>query len=208
MRKVRQMKPRKVFCIGFQKTGTTSLGMALDKLGYKVTGYDPFRHLAGKEDLTWGEIEALAMELAAQFDAAKDTPWPLLYRQLDEAFPGSRFIHVERDRKAWIQSAVNDFGDFPNEIHKAIYGSLSPKGNEEAWLERYDRHNAEVTAFFADRPDDFLSLDLSRSRANWEKLCSFLDEPTPDGDWPHANTRTAKKFKMKSQHILSKLGLR
>jgi len=182
--------------------------MALDKLGYDVTGYHPFRHLARKEGLTWDEIETLAMDLAGQFDAAKDTPWPLFYRQLDEAFPNSRFIHVERDREAWIQSAVNDFSAFPNEIHRLIYGSLSPKGNEDAWLAKYDRHNAEVKDYFAERPDDFLSLDLSRSRANWEKLCSFLGEPTPDGDWPHANTRTKKKFKMKSRRILSKLGLR
>ena len=28
----------KVFCIGFHKTGTTSLETALTKLGYKVTG--------------------------------------------------------------------------------------------------------------------------------------------------------------------------
>ena len=40
----------KVFCIGFHKTGTTSLELALIKLGYRVTGSfgtkDP--DLAGK----------------------------------------------------------------------------------------------------------------------------------------------------------------
>ncbi len=28
----------KIFCIGFQKTGTTSLGRALELLGYRVCG--------------------------------------------------------------------------------------------------------------------------------------------------------------------------
>lgn len=34
------MKDEKVFVIGFQKTGTTSLEIALEALGYKVYGGD------------------------------------------------------------------------------------------------------------------------------------------------------------------------
>ena len=32
------MKQQKVFCLGFHKTGTTSLGVALGILGYRVSG--------------------------------------------------------------------------------------------------------------------------------------------------------------------------
>ena len=36
----------KIFCIGFHKTGTKSLGLALGILGYKVTGPNvPFPHV-------------------------------------------------------------------------------------------------------------------------------------------------------------------
>ena len=84
------MKARKVFCLGFQKTGTSSLDIALTQLGYEVVVYDAFRDLAQKQGLTWAEIEERALELASKFDAAKDTPWPLLYKQLDTAYPGSR----------------------------------------------------------------------------------------------------------------------
>lgn len=200
------MKTRKVFCLGFQKTGTSSLGLALEKLGYRVTGYYPFRDLAQKDDLTWIELRQRALKIAQDFDAAQDTPWPLLYRDLDRAFPGSRFILVIRDREAWIQSAVKDFGHFPNAIHNLIYDCPCPVGHEDAWLARYDRHNSEVQDYFANRPDDFLSLHLNAGEVNWTSICRFLNEPDPGIAWPHANTRNAKSMKMKYYKVLGKLG--
>jgi len=202
------MKSRKVFCLGFQKTGTSSLGLALEKLGYKVAGYYQFRDLAHRDDVTWDEITGRALEAAKRYDAAQDTPWPLLFRELDAAFPGARFILITRDRDAWINSAVKDFAHYPNAIHDLIYGSPCPVGHEETWLARYDRHNAEVKAYFADRPDDFISLDMNQGDVNWDNLCRFLDEPDPGIGWPHANTRRVKQLKMKYYKLLGKLGLK
>ena len=200
------MKPRKVFCLGFQKTGTSSLGLALEKLGYRVQGYYPFHDLARKEGLTWNEIRDRALNLAKDADAAQDTPWPLLYRELDTAVPGSRFILIIRDRDAWIKSAVKDFGSHPNAIHNLIYGVPFPIGHEKVWLDRYDRHNAEVQTYFADRPDDFISLHLDAGQVNWETVCEFLNEPVPPIAWPHANTHQAKKLKMKYYRLRERLG--
>ena len=39
---------QKGFGIGFQKTGTTSLGTIFDKLGYRVASYRDFRDFATK----------------------------------------------------------------------------------------------------------------------------------------------------------------
>jgi sulfotransferase family protein len=202
------MKSRKVFCLGLQKTGTSSLGMALERLGYNVVGYNPFRHLAKKDDLTWQDIEKIALKVASNADAVQDTPWPTLFQQLDVAFPGSCFIHVIRNRDAWIKSAVNDFQSFPNEIHRLIYGSAYPEGNEVEWLARYDQHNKDVSDYFAERPEDFLQLNLDEFQVNWENVCPFLGETVPDMAWPHANQRRTKQFKMKYNRVLSRLGLK
>lgn len=185
---------RKVFGIGFQKTGTTSLGTVFDKLGYKVASYHQFRDLAGREDLSWEEIRTRALRIAAEVDAVKDTPWPLLYRELDEAFPGAKFIHVTRNPDSWIRSAVNDFGDYPNAIHKAIYGVAYPKGHEEIWLDRYNRHNEEVAAYFRDRPEDYLHLKLEDG-FSYEAVCDFLGEPRVGQGAPRTNTRLHKRMK-------------
>lgn len=190
------MKSPKVFCIGFQKTGTSSIGLALERLGYRVAGYAQFRDLAHQSGLDQETLAARGIEVAQNYDAAQDTPWPILYRDLDAAFPGSKFIHVVRDREAWIGSALKDFGDHSNEIHQVIYGCDRPMGNEETWLQRYDRHNAEVVAYFADRPQDFLSLKLEAGEIGWDRICGFLGAPDPGVPWPHANKRHVKRVKM------------
>ena len=189
------MAKRKVFGVGFQKTGTTTLGVIFDRLGYKTASYDAFRHLANREALTFDEVETLALEVARGVDAAKDSPWPILYQSLDRAFPGSKFIHVTRDPDAWIASAVRDFGDHPNALREVIYGTRYPRGNEAAWLARYTRHNDEVAAYFADRPQDYLHIRLEDG-VSYEKICPFLDEPLVGTGVPQANTRLKKKFKM------------
>lgn len=70
------MKP-KVFCTGFHKTGTTSIGAALEQLGYRVAG--PF----GVKD---PDIARTALKrvrrLSRKYDALQDNPWPLLAGRL------------------------------------------------------------------------------------------------------------------------------
>lgn len=184
----------KVFGVGFQKSGTTTLGSMLSTLGYKVAGYHSFRDFAYYSDLTWDILETRALEVMENYNAAKDTPWPLLYPLLDRHFPGSKFIHVIRDPEAWVASAVRDFADHPNAVHRLIYGSPYPEGHEQVWLERYTRHNAETAAYFKGRDNDYLQLHLEE--LNYVRLCSFLGKPLISSEPPQANTRLKKKLKM------------
>lgn len=202
---MRQFPQTKIFCIGFQKTGTTSLGMALGRMGYNVQGYYPFRDLAGVEGLAMETVWTRAVELLDRFDAFKDTPWPVLYQRLDAEIPDAKFIHVVRDRDRWIESVVNDFGAYPNEIHRLIYGSPFPVGYEDAWLARYDRHNAEVCAHFEGRPDRFVSLDMSQGELTYDSLSRFLCRPAPGTPWPHANSRSAKRRNMMIWRLQNRL---
>jgi hypothetical protein len=186
---------QKVFGIGFQKTGTTSLGTIFDRLDYRTAGYRDFRDFATCAQVDWAEVTARALDIARRVDAAKDTPWPLLYRELDAAFPGAKFIHVTRDPEAWIRSAVKDFANHPNALHQAIYGCPFPMGYESLWVDRYTRHNEEVAAFFADRPGDYLHLRLEDG-VSYEAVCDFLGETRVGKGVPVANTRARKKLKM------------
>lgn len=199
------MNRTKVFCIGFQKTGTTSLGLALEALGFKVCGYHGFRDMADDTDLTMDKLVTRARTLAEEHDAFKDTPWPVLYRQLDEWYPGSKFIHVVRDSDRWIRSACKDFGAHPNMIHRLIYGCDHPLGNEPVWLEKYETHNREVREYFSSRPEDCVSLSLDRGEVGWASVCEFLGLPVPEREWPHANTYVSKKRRMFVQRVMHKL---
>ncbi len=184
----------KVFCIGFHKTGTTTLEVALKKLGYRVTG-----SFGTKDPDIAAKVHEMAYAKAEEFDAFEDNPWPILYRELDERFPGSKFILTRRPAEAWIRSQVKDFASTETPMRRWIYGEDAgcPEGNEDVYLERYERHNREVLEYFRNRPEDLLVFDLPTD-AGWEKLCPFLGREIPDQPFPHANkaslSRTVKNW--------------
>jgi Sulfotransferase domain len=171
----------KVFCIGFHKTGTTSLGSALRKLGYSVTGPN-----GTKDPDISRNVYPMAFALVEQYDAFQDNPWPIIYQDLDHRYPDSKFILTLRPADAWIRSQVRHFGTRETPMRKWIYGAGCPQGNEALYVERFERHNREVLSYFASRPGDLLVMDLVRGDG-WDELCHFLEKPVPDIPFPHAN---------------------
>lgn len=170
----------KVFGIGFQKTATTTLCTAFRILGYKMEG-------GGKRfvpALRNGDLTPI-FEAADRNNAFEDNPWPLFYRELDDRYPGSKFILTIRDEQDWLQSVVNHLGFLPDPMQKLVYGVGFPVGFEDVFLERYRRHNREVLEYFKDRPDDLLVVDFCAG-AGWDELCGFLGHDIPERDFPHS----------------------
>lgn len=171
----------KVFCIGFQKTGTTSLGKALEILGYDVCGpigvTDPRIH-----DKAW----EWAVEHIPHFDAFQDNPWPLLYKELDRSYPNCKFILTTRNPYSWIRSMRKYFGDYQSPAEEWIYGdNCTPVRNPRRCLKRYKQHNKDVRAYFKNRPDDFLEIDFSKGHG-WKEVCEFLGRSVPDMAFPRS----------------------
>ena len=168
---------QKVFCVGFHKTGTTSLDQALTHLGYTTTGPNWIDNPHIEE-----EALALADGLIHQFDAFIDNPWPVLYKHLDQT-PASIFILTIRDPESWIKSVVNHFGSTNTQMRQWIYGFGYPVGNEDVYLKRFIQHNQEVLDHFGDR---ILVLDLFNGDG-WDKLCAHLGKEVPKIPFPHLN---------------------
>jgi hypothetical protein len=194
----------KVFCIGFHKTGTTSMGRALTELGYRVCGGFGYQDPAIAENMLH-----LAKARVKEYVAFQDQPWPILYKEMDTLYPNSKFILVVRNTESWIRSVVRDFGPYDTATRKLIYGVGHPKGNERLYIERYERHNKEVQEYFNSRPQDFVALHLNKGEVNWNNVCKFLGQPIPDRPWPHVNKARSKqtrklltKAKRKIRHIL------
>ncbi|MBV6653144.1 MAG: hypothetical protein KI786_05280, partial [Mameliella sp.] len=127
-------KPR-VFCIGWHKTGTTTMGLALLELGYTVLG----ARLDMAEPLLEGDLST-PLEEAGKYDALQDVPWSALYKELDQQYPGSKFILTVREEATWLNSASKHFKDSYVALHEWLYGTGALKGNESAYLERYQQH--------------------------------------------------------------------
>lgn len=175
---------RKIFCIGFHKTGTKSLALSLKQLGYTVKG---------RFGINDKDINSLAFTKAKKFinkfDAFQDNPWPLLYKELDILAPNSKFILTIRNKESWLSSVINYFGDTETEMRKWIYGAGSPIGNEDLYVERYDLHNNSVLNYFLKRKSDLLVMNLEEG-SSWNELCSFLKIHTiPNISFPHENKK-------------------
>ena len=172
------MEETKVFGIGYHKTGTTSLGHALTILGYTVCpGYGSFDPDFAKT--VWEK----AYRMAEEHDAFQDFPWPLMYKEFDKKYPGSKFILTKRPTDEWINSVVRHFGTTASPVAQWVYGPRGPKGNEDYYISMYERHNKEVQEYFADRPDDLMVFDLVKGEG-WERLCAFLNKKVPDAPFP------------------------
>ena len=196
----------KVFCIGFQKTGTSSLRDALQQLGYRVRGvYGRDQSLA---DLRASYVEH-GLRLASEYDAVEDMPWPLLFRELDEAFPGSRFILTRRETDRWYRSIADHFGARPYHIQQLTYGedAPAPVGHEERYRAVYEAHNAAVLEHFRDRSDDLLVMDLEQGDG-WSELGAFLQVEVPAGPFVRTNSsRQRRSLAQRVRRRLSRMGL-
>jgi|SRR5215472_4293571 len=187
-------RPR-VFGIGMHKTATTSLHIALQKLGYESWHWSS-AHVA---KAIWREMnEGDRSPTMEQYDALCDLPIPLLYRKLDEAYPGSKFILTLRDERKWLEAVMRHFSvafnkwragwdndPFTNIVHQKLYKRTDFE--PDVFLERYQRHNAEVLEFFKNRSQDLLVMKMDQG-AGWKELCGFLGHEAPaDINYPFVN---------------------
>lgn len=173
----------KVFGIGLSRTGTMSLHIALEKLGYGSIHYPPLDRL---------------FEFTDKYDAASDIPVACRYKVLDRRYPGARFVLTVRDIDKWLESTrtwykgKNPKENWRRDEHRILYGPCRARGplpwGYDMFRRAYERHVAGVNAHFAGREKDLLVLDITAGEG-WEKLCAFLKRPVPRGAFPHEHNR-------------------
>ena len=98
-------KKRKIFGIGLSRTGTKSLTLALNMLGFKVAHYPD-------DEITLKELmaEKYNFSILNDFDGITDITVAPFYAQLDNLFPDSKFILTIRDKESWLRSVETHFG--------------------------------------------------------------------------------------------------
>ena len=178
------------------RTGTVSCAEALRTLGYSTAHFDELKQAMGEEN-SWlaGDMETDKLE---RFDAAFDNPIPAVYPQLDQRYPGSKFILTTREQTAWLTSCEQYLKKVPAAyeyrklVRTAVYGMHD--FNRERWEYIYRNHLANVQEYFRDRVNDLLVIDIC-SGEGWDRLCPFLNQPIPNTDFPKLNTRSNLVFK-------------
>lgn len=109
LRPARKTSYNKLFCIGFNKTATTSLEEVLRRSGLRLP-----KQLE-QERLLAPVIESDCYErlrgFIADYDAFQDLPFSMFntYILCDALFPGSKFILTSRDPDTWVDSYIRHY---------------------------------------------------------------------------------------------------
>ena len=206
------MDRQKIFNVGFHKTGTTSVHTALEILGFRSEHGIPINKPKAKATqiplpLTNQKVMEVVIPRVREADAFGDFPYPMLYRELDEAFPGSKFILTTRDAGAWIKSVQRHFSPrIPNGLFEWIYGVPTVVGHDQKFLDVYNSHNAAVREYFRDRPNDFLEVSIE-SLTDFKPLCEFLGLPSPEQAFPVRNRGEDKERKRRRKRFSKARGI-
>jgi hypothetical protein len=187
----------KVFGVGMSKTGTATLSDCfqafglLPSVGYcedlktLVAAGRPMNPINGKfkydpeNPVQDPGIRGSIIRIATDYVSFHDSPWYLLYRDLDAAFPGSKFILTTR--KDARTQAVSDW--YHNRA-KGLCDGPPPEEYLREQMDVYERHNKSVIDYFQGREDDLLVVCWEKGDG-WSTLADFLHLPTPNLRFPH-----------------------
>ena len=194
----------KVIGAGFGRTGTQSIKVALQQLGF-----GPCLHmidmLSGNPEMSDAFREAYDGKptdweaLVEGWESCMDWPTCSFYKQFIETFPDAKVILNVRDPEGWYKSCYNTIYQVavvapppfeiasrpPNKMLKRVIweGDLQGKfGDKATALEILEQWNQEVRDTVpAEKLLEFAVTD------GWEPLCKFLEVDVPDEPFPHLN---------------------
>ncbi len=188
----------KIFGIGLDRTGTTSLAAALNQLGI------PTLHYAQDSKTQQELLKASRLTILEKYQGIIHETSPF-YQKLDALYPGSKFILTVREKEQWLKSVdrlfeansqrltrLNQFERQNLELyHELKYGlklthRLTTFDSTNYW-KAYQKHQNQVLEYFSDRLDDLLMLHICAGEG-WEKLCPFLGIDIPETAFPHEHT--------------------
>ena len=181
----------KIFGVGLNKTGTTSIAKALEILGfYSVHFQNKKGNIKNIIERNGQKNQPLLKEIE-EYDAYLDWNHPQTnhyFKKLDHQYPNSKFILHTRPMEDWINSRYQHVNSKPNlrKMQKKYPDDPWYNLDIEAWKKEYKEHHTNVKSYFKNRPDDLLLFDLFAGDG-WEQLCSFLDMEDPGISFPVEN---------------------
>lgn len=189
---------------GFGRTGTLSLKLALEKLGFdkcyhmmevfpRPDHVELWRRAGRGESVDWDA-------LYAGFKATVDWPSCNFYEQHMQRYPEARVVLSERDPERWYESVMNtiypsskaarDSGDpamkpFADMAFELIWDGLfdGRMDDKDRVIGVYLAHNRRVRAVVPAQ-----RLLVFEAAQGWEPLCAFLGRPVPDEPYPKVNS--------------------
>ncbi len=191
--------PLDVIGAGLGRTGTTSLTLALEQLGFvrchhmrevirrPETARD-WERAADGERVDWEAI-------LAGYRATTDWPACHFYSEFAALYPRAKVILTVRDPGSWFRSTqATIFNDeHLKEVERRPMAGIMRKiigplfdgrlHDRDHMIAVYERHNEQVRRTVA--PERLLVYEVA---AGWAPLARFLGVPVPSEPFPRANT--------------------
>jgi hypothetical protein len=176
---------------GFGRTGTLSLKLALERLGFGpcchtsdehhfIQGLDFWSRIFNHEPIDWDEF-------FQGYRATVDSPSCRLYLELADRYPNAKVVLTWRESNSWFASYAQTILPMISAATHRKYLSFlfgSETCDRDCIIAAYERHNAEVQRLIpAER------LLVYEVRQGWDPLCGFLDVAVPDTPFPNSNPR-------------------
>lgn len=207
----------RVIGAGFGRTGTFSLKVALEQLGFGPAYHMVEVHEHPEHVPIWqaaAEGKLVDWErLFASYQSAVDWPVSAFYSQLMDVYPDAKLILTVRDPERWHESGRNTI--FP-EREWGSQDDVSPEMRDHGrmvqtvvWdgifqgrvldsahaIEVFTQHNLRVQEHVP--TERLLVFDV---RDGWEPLCSFLGVPVPRGqEFPRLNDTVSFRQRRESR---------
>jgi hypothetical protein len=188
----------KIIVVGLNKSGSTTMHRALTLLGYRSAHHrrddGRYIHQIIAENASHGRPLLDSLE---DYDAISD--WMSHadaldhYKQLDQQYPNTRFILLERDPSSWLDSREKHV--LRNRANPDYRGGWT-QVDRQVWARKWHQYLDDIRYYFRDRPGDFLIMHVTTGEG-WEKLCPFLETPAPPTPFPHSNASEAPTKRIK-----------
>jgi hypothetical protein len=207
--------PLKVIGAGWGRTGTESLKIALEQLGFDrcYHGFELFND--GARLKYWKQLhETGTTDFEALFkgyQAAVDFPSARYYRELMQQYPEAKIILTVREASGWYDSCAATIFKKPEPVKFALLKMLGKISTKLAYIPRIYYHiqdflykdtfhgkieNKEAMMLLYDQwneevkrtvpPERLLVYEV---RQGWEPLCRFLGVPVPATPFPSTNSK-------------------
>lgn len=187
----------KVIGSGLGRTGTMSLKVALEQLGFPCHHMiEVFMH--PEQPALWADAangKPNWAETFKNYTAIVDYPGAAFWRELMKEYPDALILHSTRDPEAWFESTQATIFA-PNHNANAMPPHMRPM--LEALFKRIgiDRNNHDqMIAYFKRHEEEVLrdvpakKLLVFNATEGWVPLCRFLGVPVPATPFPKTNTR-------------------
>lgn len=202
---VHSVGKEKIFCIGRNKTGTTTLKTEFKDLGFHVGDQLLAEKISDREYFSGDCKRLIAYCYTAQVFQDRPFSYPDTFRLLDRYFPGAKFILTVRDSdEQWYNSMVNfhakKFGKngmppTAEELESIKYRTGNPPNvmrlygtsrddpyNRKILTNSYNKHNENVREYFRNRPDDLLEINVS-NKSDYGRFLEFIGAESDRDDF-------------------------